>query len=98
MSIEQVVEKTAHNPAKRYAIEERGFIREGYYADLVLIDANNPTKVTEENTLYHCGWTPFINHQFSASIKTTWVNGQQVFDGQNVLEQNLPSQRLRFNR
>ena len=87
MSIEQVVEKTAHNPAKRYAIEERGFIREGYYADLVLIDANNPTKVTEENTLYHCGWTPFINTNFQ-QYKTTWVNGQQVFDGQTCLSKS----------
>ncbi|MDG1694593.1 MAG: dihydroorotase [Porticoccaceae bacterium] len=98
LSIEQVVEKTAHNPAKRYAIEKRGFIREGYFADLVLIDPNQPTEVTQENTLYHCGWTPFLNHQFSASIKRTWVNGQQVFDGQIVFEQGLPSQRLTFNR
>ena len=98
LSIEQVVEKTAHNPAKRYAIEGRGFVREDYFADLVLIDPNKPTKVTHENTLYHCGWTPFMNYQFSASIKNTWVNGQQVFDGINVIEQNLPSQRLAFNR
>lgn len=98
LTIEQVVEKTAHNPAKRYAIIDRGFIREGYFADLVLIDVNQITEVTEDNTLYHCGWTPFINHQFSASIKRTWVNGQQVYDGQTVIEQNLPSQRLAFNR
>ena len=97
LSIEQVVEKTAHNPAKRYAIEQRGFIREGYFADLVLIDPNQSTEVTHENTLYHCGWTPFINHQFSASINSTWVNGQQVFDGQNIIKQSLPSQRLAFN-
>jgi dihydroorotase len=98
MTLKQVVEKTAHNPAKRYAIIDRGFIREGYFADLVLIDVNQPTEVTEDNTLYHCGWTPFINHQFSASINRTWVNGQQVYDGQTVIEQNLPSQRLAFNR
>jgi dihydroorotase len=98
LSIEQVVEKTAHNPAKRYAVVERGFIREGYFADLVLIDAQQPTEVTHKNSLYHCGWTPFVNHQFSASVKSTWVNGQQVFDGQDIIEQALPSQRLAFNR
>ena len=98
LSIEQVVEKTAHNPAKRYAIAERGFIREGYFADLVLIDTNQATAVTDENTLYHCGWTPFIDHQFSATVKSTWVNGQLVYDGLSVIEQSLPSQRLVFNR
>ena len=98
LSIEQVVEKTAHNPAKRYAIAERGFIREGYFADLVLIDPNQATAVTGENTLYHCGWTPFIDHQFSATVKSTWVNGQLVYDGLSVIEQSLPSQRLVFNR
>lgn len=98
MSIEQLVEKTAHNPAKRYAVKERGFIREGYFADLVLVDTEQSTSVTNENALYHCGWTPFAGHTFSSSIKSTWVNGQQVFDGQNILDEELPSQRLLFNR
>lgn len=96
LSIEQVVEKTAHNPAKRYAIVERGFIREGYFADLVLIDTNQTTDVMQNNTLYHCGWSPFLNHQFQSRIRGTWVNGQQVFDGQRIIEQSLPSQRLTF--
>ena len=98
LSIEQVVEKTAHNPAKRYAIAQRGFIQEGYFADLVLVDTEQPTTVTQESVLYHCRWTPFINHQFSSSISATWINGQLVFDGQNIIEQALPSQRLAFNR
>jgi len=96
LRIEQVVEKTAHNPAKRYALLDRGFIREGYFADLVLVDTNQSTTVAKDNILYHCGWTPFINHQFSSSVKGTWVNGQHVFDGQSVIEQTLPSQRLEF--
>lgn len=98
LSIEQVVEKTAHNPAKRYAIAQRGFIQEGYFADLVLVDTEQPTTVTQESVLYHCRWTPFINHQFSSSISATWINGQQIFDGQNIIEQALPSQRLAFDR
>ena len=98
LSLEQVVEKTAHNPAKRYAVEGRGFIKEGYFADLVLVDTDQPTTVTHDSVFYHCSWTPFINHQFSSSIRSTWINGQQVFDGQNIIEHVLPSQRLAFNR
>ncbi|GAA5314832.1 MAG: dihydroorotase [Candidatus Pelagadaptatus aseana] len=96
LSLEQVVEKICHNPAKRYGIVDRGFIREGYFADLVLVDTAQDTKVTHDNSLYHCGWTPFAGHQFSARIKSTWVNGQQVFDGYRIIEQALPSQRLAF--
>jgi len=105
LSIQQVVEKTAHNPAKRYAVKDRGFIREGYYADLVLVDMKQTTQVSHKNTHYHCGWTPFDNYQFSSSIESTWVNGQQVFNGQQVISQPvlpsqeiLPSKRLTFNR
>jgi len=101
LSIEQVVEKTAHNPAKRYAVKSRGFIREGYYADLVLVDTTKTTQVSNKNTYYHCGWTPFDGHEFSSSIQRTWVNGQQVFNGREVINQvnkDMPSKRLSFNR
>jgi len=98
LSLEKVVEKTAHNPAIRYAINERGYIREGYYADLVLVDLNQETEVSHSNVHYHCGWTPFNGHKFSSQIQGTWVNGQQVFDGQQLMEQFLPSKRLVFNR
>ncbi len=98
LTLEQIVEKTAHNPAKRYGVEGRGFIREGYFADLVLVDTNQPFLATHENSLYHCSWTPFDNHQFSSSIKSTWVNGWQVFDGQQVIDKPLSSRRLTFNR
>lgn len=98
LTIEQLVEKTAHNPAKRYAIKERGFVREGYYADLVLADTRRPTRVTHENVYYHCGWSPFHGYQFSSSIQATWVNGALVFNGQQVIEQPLPSMRLEFIR
>lgn len=98
LTLAQVVEKTAHNPAKRYAIVDRGFIREGYFADLVLIDPNAPTPTRHNNTLYHCTWTPFDGHTFSAHIDSTWVNGQHVFDGQRIIECPSPAQRLTFNR
>ena len=98
MSLTQVVEKTAHNPAKRYAIKERGYIREGYFADFILVDNNKPTKVSHKNCRYLCGWTPFNQHEFSTSIQGTWVNGQQVFDGKRVIEHTQLSKRLEFDR
>ncbi|ROR26755.1 dihydroorotase [Vibrio crassostreae] len=79
LTVDQVVEKTAHNPATRYAIQERGYIREGYFADLVLVDPQTPTLVSNENSLYQCGWSPFAGHEFSAQIKHTWVNGAKVY-------------------
>jgi len=98
LSLEQVVEKTAHNPAIRYSLAERGYIREGYYADLVLVDLNQTTEVKHSHARYHCGWTPFHEHQFLSRIKSTWVNGEQVFDGQELSDSSVPSQRLVFNR
>lgn len=97
MSIEQVVEKTAHNPAIRYKINERGYLREGYFADLVLIDPKQTTLSSNETTRYHCRWTPFDGHQFSHKIMGTWVNGQQVFDGSQLIDTNSPAMRLSFN-
>ena len=102
LSLEKVVEKTAHNPAIRYAVNERGYIREGYYADLVLVDLNQTTEVSHSNTRYHCAWTPFHHHRFSSRIQSTWVNGQHVFDGHKLMDASslasLPAQRLCFNR
>ena len=98
LSLEQVVTKVCHNPAIRYGVEQRGYLREGYYADLVLVDLEQTTDVSHQNVRYHCGWTPFDGHQFSSRICSTWVNGLQVFDGQQVLDGVLPSQRLVFKR
>jgi dihydroorotase len=98
MTMEQVVEKTAHNPAIRYGVQERGFIREGYFADLVLVDAAVPTPVTNENSLYHCGWSPFAGHTFTSQIKTTWVNGGVVYANQRVIEPKEYGMRLSFER
>jgi dihydroorotase len=98
LSISQLVAKTAHNPAKRYGVVDRGFIREGYFADLVVVNPSQPQLISHVDCLYQCGWTPFVNHQFTATIESTWVNGKQVFNRGEVIEQPLPSQRLVFKR
>ena len=96
MSLAQLVEKTAHNPAIRYGVIDRGYIREGYFADLVLVDMDTPFTVTPENTFYHCGWSPFMGYRFSSSILRTWINGQLVFDGQQIIECPGASKNLEF--
>lgn len=98
LTMAQVVEKTAHNPAIRYAIKERGFIREGYFADLVLVDPQSTTRVSNENSLYHCGWSPFAGHTFSSQIQNTWVNGDLVYTNQQINPSSNPAMRLSFNR
>ncbi len=98
LTMAQVVEKTAHNPAIRYAIKERGFIREGYFADLVLVDPQSTTRVSNENSLYHCGWSPFAGHTFSSQIQNTWVNGDLVYANQQINPSSNPAMRLSFNR
>ena len=97
LSFEKIVEKTSHSPAKRYGVVERGFIREGYFADLVLVDTHQTTTVANESVRYHCEWSPFNGHQFSSKIIGTWINGQHVFDGQSIVESNS-AMRLAFNR
>ena len=98
ISLEEVVEKTAHNPAKRYAIEQRGYLREGYYADLVLVTPDLTTRVVDSSILYKCGWSPFVGHTFRSSILGTWVNGERVFDGRRVVETTTHSMALNFSR
>jgi len=98
LNLELVVEKIAHNPAKRYGITDRGFIREGYFADLVLINFNKSTQATHKSSLYHCGWTPFDGHEFSSKIEATWVNGQLVFDGEKIQKHPPNASRLSFNK
>ncbi|WP_166960824.1 dihydroorotase [Yeosuana marina] len=97
ISIEKVVEKMCHNPAILFQIEKRGFIKEGYYADLVLVDYNNPYTVKKDNVLYKCGWSPFEGTTFKSRITHTFVNGNLVFE--NSKFHNFKSaKRLTFNR
>lgn len=97
MTLSQVVQKTAHNPAIRYQIEDRGYLREGYFADLVLVNPNKSTSACHDNSLSLCGWTPFDGHTFKNQIATTFVNGNKVYDGTTVSPESF-GQALIFNR
>lgn len=97
LSMETLVQKTAHNPALRYGVAERGFIREGYYADLVLVDPNASTDVTHNNCHYLCQWTPFDGTTFQHRIAATIVNGTTVFNGETFAE-GQHALALHFNR
>ncbi len=96
-SLEKIVEKTSHNVAKRFEIKERGFIREGYWADLVLVDLNQKYEVTEESLLYKCKWSPFIGQTFNSRIISTFVNGYKVFD-QNKVHSEKNGRAIEFSR
>ena len=97
ISIEKAVEKMSHNPAKLFQIEKRGFIKEGYFADLVLIDTNKPQIVSKDNILYKCGWSPFEGTTFSSSITHTFVNGNLIYN-QGVFNEKIKGKRITFNR
>ena len=97
ISIEKLVQKACHNPAILFEIEKRGYVKEGFYADLVLVDLNKKTLVTEESLLYQCKWSPFEGETFEAKIDTTWVNGSCVYDKGIVIEKKA-GKRLTFNR
>jgi dihydroorotase len=95
LTLETVVERACHAAAKRFGIVDRGFLREGGYADLVLVDPNAKTLVTPESIRYKCGWSTFTGHTFGARVDATWVNGQRVYqDGQ--LQAQALGQRLQF--
>ena len=97
VSIEKIVEKIAHNPAIIFKVNKRGFLREGYYADIVLIDTNTPTLVTQESLLYKCGWSPFEGQKFDNSINRTILNGNVVYEDGRV--NSIPhGKKITFNR
>ena len=98
ISLETIVKKTSHNVAKRFQIKDRGYIREGYYADFVILDADKSYTVSNENILYKCGWSPFKDHTFQSSIFMTIVNGIVAFENGKVKE-NLPfGMQIEFDR
>jgi dihydroorotase len=97
ISLEKVVEKMCHNPAICFKVEKRGFIKVGYFADLVLVDLNNPWDVNKENILYKCGWSPFEGEIFSSKITHTLVNGHIAYEHGNF-DESKKGQRLKFNR
>jgi len=97
ITLEKLVEKACHNPAILFQIAERGYVREGYHADLVLVDLNQQTTVKKEDLLYQCGWSPFEGTTFDATVEKTWVNGSMVYNQGKIIETNA-AKRLQFNR
>jgi len=97
ISLEKIVEKTAHNLAICFDIDKRGFIREGYWADLVLVNLNDPFKVTPLNIFYKCGWSPFDGETFKASITHTFVSGNLAYQNGKFTTNEI-GKRLNFNR
>ncbi len=97
ITLEKVVEKMCHNPAKIFKIDNRGFIKKGYYADLVLVDLNKSQIVTKDNILYKCGWSPFEGTLFNTTITHTFVNGKLIYN-QGVFNDEIKGKRLVFNR
>ena len=104
ISLEKIAEKMSHAVADCFRVKERGFIREGYFADLVLVDLNLTTQVTKENILYKCGWSPFEaclpdrqGFEFPAAITHTFVNGNLVYEN-GKFDESQKGQRLRFDR
>ena len=96
ISLEKIAEKMAHNPAICFNVEKRGFIREGYWADLVLVDLNTPYIVSSENILSKCGWSPFDGYQFKSTVSHTIVSGNLVYENGRIVELNS-AKRLTFN-
>jgi len=82
---ELVIDKMCHSPATLFRVEKRGYIRENYYADLVLVDPNAKEEVKDSNALYKCGWTPFAGNTFNHSVKATWVNGNLVYNNGSLI-------------
>ncbi|MCZ4409118.1 dihydroorotase [Cryomorphaceae bacterium 1068] len=97
VTLELLAEKMCHNPAILYSIKKRGFIREGYYADLTLVDMNRPWTVSKENILYKCGWSPLEGTTFHSQVTNTWVNGHMVYD-EGSFDESHRGMRLEKNR
>jgi dihydroorotase len=96
-SLEKIVEKMCHNPAILFNIKERGFLREGYKADICIVNPDRPWKVWYDNILYRCGWSPFSGSTFRSKVEKTLVNGTIVYDDGKIAE-NYRGQQLMFVR
>jgi len=96
-SLELIADKMSHKVAELFEIDRRGYVREGYYADLVLVNLNEPWQVTENNLLYKCQWSPFEGYTFQSKVKHTFVNGHHVYNN-GQFDESKKGQRLTFNR
>jgi dihydroorotase len=97
ITLEQLVEKTSHAPARLFNVSQRGYLREGYWADLALVELNNPTRVERRDVLYKCGWSPMEGERLRSRIATTFVNGQIAYHNGRVNDA-VRGQRLEFDR
>jgi dihydroorotase len=97
ISITEMVEKMCHAPATCYGIEKRGYIRPGYFADLVLVNPNHKFTVDKSNILYKCGWSVFEGTVFDAQVEKTFVNGHLAFDKGNI-DDSVKGRRITFER
>lgn len=97
LDLAEVITKIAHNPGVRFEVANRGFLREGYAADLVLVDLDKPTTIRNDRALSKVGWSPFAGRTFSSHIDSVWVNGALAFDGERVIEHGA-AQPLTYNR
>jgi len=97
ISLEKLVEKMCHNPAILFQIEKRGYIKEGYFADLVIVNLNKPWSVNKQNILYKCGWSPFEGTTFKSRVTHTILNGHLVYENSKISEKKY-AKRLTFNR
>jgi dihydroorotase len=97
ISHELIVDRACHAPADLFGVNERGYVREGWFADLVIVDPESPYTVTKSNLLAKCHWSPFEGHEFSSTIDTTIVNGEIVYRN-GELTKNIAGQRLEFSR
>ncbi len=96
LNLETIVRKMCHAPADCFRVEKRGYLRPGYFADMVIVDLNKEQKINQDNILYHCGWSPFEGKTFRSSIIQTYVNGNLVFDNGKLIE-DYRGMRLTFN-
>ena len=97
ISLERMVEKMCHNPSILFDIEKRGYLREGYFADIAIVDLDNPLKISSENILYKCGWSPFEETTFRSKVTHTFVNGHLAYEN-GKLSDHRNAMRLTFNR
>jgi dihydroorotase len=100
MTVDKVADLMAHRVARLFRMTDRGFIRPGMKADLVLVQPNDPWTVREDNVMSKCGWSPFQGHTFKSRVHETWVNGTKVWDGRRITTShgNHVGQRLAFSR
>ena len=97
IKVKQIVKKTSHDVAECFKIEKRGYLRTGYFADIVLLDRNTNSKVEKENILYKCGWSPFEGTKFTSNINSTFINGKRVYH-KGEFNNNNTGMRLTFNK